>query len=92
MTRSISILGATGSVGEQTLDLIARNRDAWRVEALTANGSVEKLAVMAREFGAKLAVIGDESRLPELRDALAGSDCRGIGWSRRAMRGRLSQG
>ena len=73
MTRSISILGATGSVGEQTLDLIARNRDAWRVEALTANGSVEKLAVMAREFGAKLAVIGDESRLPELRDALAGS-------------------
>ena len=73
MTRSISILGATGSVGEQTLDLIARNRDAWRVEALTANGSVKKLAVMAREFGAKLAVIGDESRLPELRDALAGS-------------------
>ena len=74
MTRSISILGATGSVGEQTLDLIARNRDAWRIEALTANGSVKKLADMAREFGAKLAVVGDESRLPELRDALAGSD------------------
>lgn len=73
MTRSISILGATGSVGEQTLDLIRRNRDEWQVEALTANCSAAKLAEMAREFEAKLAVVGDESCLPELRDALAGS-------------------
>lgn len=40
MTRSISILGATGSVGEQTLDLVRRNRDDWRVVALTANSNV----------------------------------------------------
>lgn len=73
MTRSISILGATGSVGEQTLDLIRRERDNWRVEALTANGSVVKLAEMAREFDAKLAVLADEARLGELQEALAGS-------------------
>ncbi|MEE1877513.1 1-deoxy-D-xylulose-5-phosphate reductoisomerase [Altererythrobacter litoralis] len=79
MTRSISILGATGSVGEQTLDLIRRNRDAWRVEVLTANGSAAKLAEFAREFDAKLAVLSDESRLPELRGALAGSGIEAAG-------------
>ncbi len=71
--RSVSILGATGSVGEQTLDLIRRNRDAWQVEVLTAKCSAQKLAKMAREFDAKLAVVSDESSLHELRDALAGS-------------------
>ncbi|ALE15996.1 1-deoxy-D-xylulose 5-phosphate reductoisomerase [Altererythrobacter epoxidivorans] len=79
MTRSISILGATGSVGEQTLDLIRRNRNEWQVEALTANCSVAKLAQMAREFGAKLAVVGDEACLPELREALAGSGIEAAG-------------
>ncbi|WFL77473.1 1-deoxy-D-xylulose-5-phosphate reductoisomerase [Altererythrobacter arenosus] len=71
--RSISILGATGSVGEQTLDLIRRNRANWQVEALTANCSAQKLAAMAREFDARLAVVGDESCLGELREALAGT-------------------
>ncbi|MEP5778728.1 MAG: 1-deoxy-D-xylulose-5-phosphate reductoisomerase [Erythrobacter sp.] len=79
MTRSISILGATGSVGEQTLDLIGRERDKWRVEALTANCSAEKLASMACDFGAKIAVVGDEACLPELRDALAGSGIEAAG-------------
>jgi 1-deoxy-D-xylulose-5-phosphate reductoisomerase len=74
MTRSISILGATGSVGEQTLDLIRRDRNEWRVEVLTANGSVSKLAEIAREFDAKLAVLADQTRLPQLREALADSD------------------
>ncbi|WP_427965098.1 1-deoxy-D-xylulose-5-phosphate reductoisomerase [Altererythrobacter sp.] len=73
MTRSISILGATGSVGEQTLDLIRRNREDWRVEALTANGRVSELASLAREFDAKVAVVADEARLPELREALSGT-------------------
>ncbi|MFN4112808.1 MAG: 1-deoxy-D-xylulose-5-phosphate reductoisomerase [Sphingomonadaceae bacterium] len=73
MTRSITILGATGSIGDSTLDLIRRNRDHWRVEVLTANGNVEKLAALAREFGASLAVCGDEGCLPALREALAGS-------------------
>lgn len=74
MTRSISILGATGSVGEQTLDLIRRNREGWQVEALTANCSAVELAEAAKEFGAKIAVVGDNNCLPELREALAGSD------------------
>ena len=73
MTRSISILGATGSVGDQTLDLIRRNRDDWRVVALTANCQVATLAAAAREFGAEIAVVADESCLAELREALAGS-------------------
>lgn len=73
MTRSISILGATGSIGASTLDLVRRNRDQWRVEALTANCSVDELAKLAREFGANQAVVGDESCLDDLRAALSGS-------------------
>ena len=73
MTRTISILGATGSVGEQTLDLVRRNRDDWRVVALTANCQVATLAAAAREFGAEIAVVADESCLADLREALADS-------------------
>jgi 1-deoxy-D-xylulose-5-phosphate reductoisomerase len=73
MTRTITILGATGSVGASTLDLIRRNRADWRVVALTANCQAEDLAKLAREFGAEVAVVGDESCLPALRDALAGT-------------------
>jgi 1-deoxy-D-xylulose-5-phosphate reductoisomerase len=71
--RGISVLGATGSIGASTLDLIRRNRDDWRVVALTANGNAVELARLAREFGAEIAVVADEERLPELREALAGS-------------------
>ena len=73
MTRSITILGATGSVGGSTLDLIRRNRDKWRVVALTANCQVNELAKLAREFAAEIAVVGDERCLPALREALYGS-------------------
>ena len=73
MTRTISILGATGSVGASTLDLIRHERDKWRVVALTANCQAEELAKLAREFSAEIAVVADESCLPALRDALAGS-------------------
>ncbi|WP_057883620.1 1-deoxy-D-xylulose-5-phosphate reductoisomerase [Tsuneonella troitsensis] len=72
--RSISILGATGSVGASTLDLIRRNRDSWRVMALTANCNVDELAALAREFAAEIAVVADETCLPALRDALSGTD------------------
>jgi 1-deoxy-D-xylulose-5-phosphate reductoisomerase len=71
--RTISIFGATGSVGASTLDLVRRNRDDWRVVALTANGNATELAALAREFGAEVAVVADESSLPRLREALAGS-------------------
>ena len=73
MTRSVTILGATGSVGASTLDLIRRNRAEWRVVALTANCQAGELARLAREFGAEIAVAGDASCLPALREALAGS-------------------
>ena len=71
--RTISVLGATGSVGASTLDLVRRNRGQWRVVALTANCNAAELAALAREFEAELAVVGDEACLPELREALSGS-------------------
>ncbi len=71
--RSISVLGATGSIGASTLDLVRRQRAEWRVVALTAQSRVSELAALAREFGAEIAIIGDENRLAELREALSGS-------------------
>lgn len=77
--RTITILGATGSVGASTLDLIRREREKWRVVALTANCQAVELAKLAREFGAELAVVADASCLPELREALAGSGTQALG-------------
>lgn len=79
MTRSISIFGATGSIGDSTLDLIRRNRGDWRVVALSAHCSAQKLAKLAREFGAEIAVVSDETCLPELREALAGTNIQALG-------------
>lgn len=73
MMRTVSILGATGSIGASTLDLIRREPGKWRVIALTANGNAAGLAQLAREFSAEVAVVADESGLPALREALAGS-------------------
>jgi 1-deoxy-D-xylulose-5-phosphate reductoisomerase len=71
--RTISILGATGSIGASTLDLVRREREKWRVVALTANGNVAELAKLAREFSAEVAVTADEACLPQLRELLAGT-------------------
>ncbi|UAB76830.1 1-deoxy-D-xylulose-5-phosphate reductoisomerase [Erythrobacter sp. SCSIO 43205] len=79
MARTITLLGATGSIGASTLDLVRRNPDDWQVEALTANCSANELAALAREFGAKLAVVGDESCLADLREALSGSGIEAAG-------------
>ena len=73
MTRTISILGATGSIGASTLDLIRRERHKWRIVALTANCQARELAALAREFSAEVAVVADESCLAELRVALSGT-------------------
>ena len=72
--RSVTILGSTGSVGRNTLDLIERNPGAYSIEALTANRSVEALAEQARRLGAKRAVVADEARYADLKEALAGSE------------------
>ncbi|MES2137914.1 MAG: 1-deoxy-D-xylulose-5-phosphate reductoisomerase [Pseudomonadota bacterium] len=74
--RKLVILGATGSIGKSTLDLVERNRDRFEVTAVTAATNVEALAAIARRTGAKLAVIADEGRFQDLQDLLAGSDCR----------------
>ena len=50
MTRTLSIFGATGSVGLSTLDLVRQHREQYRVVALTANGNAADLAKLAREF------------------------------------------
>lgn len=71
--RRISVLGSTGSVGCSTLDLIRRHPDTFAVEALTANGQVERLAEQARQVGARLAVVADEARYRDLKNALSGS-------------------
>jgi 1-deoxy-D-xylulose-5-phosphate reductoisomerase len=71
--RSVTILGATGSIGTSTLDLIERNPDLFRVEALTANCDVAKLAAAAIRTRAALAVVADETCLEDLRDALSGT-------------------
>ena len=71
--RRVTILGSTGSVGSNTIDLIQREPAAYRVEALTANGNVALLADQAVRVGASLAVVADESKYAELKQALAGT-------------------
>lgn len=76
MKRKIAILGATGSVGTSTLDLIERAPERFEVVALTAGSDVAGLAEAARRTGARLAVIADAARLGDLEARLAGTDCR----------------
>jgi 1-deoxy-D-xylulose-5-phosphate reductoisomerase len=73
MTRSLTILGATGSVGSQTLDLVARNPGRWQVEALTAGSDVAGLVTAAKACGARFVAIADGAKGAALKDALAGT-------------------
>ena len=73
MTRRISIFGATGSIGENTVDLIRRDPDAYDVVALSGGRNVARLAEQARALRAEVAVTAFPEHLPALRDALAGS-------------------
>ncbi|MBK18960.1 MAG: 1-deoxy-D-xylulose-5-phosphate reductoisomerase [Rhodospirillaceae bacterium] len=71
--RCITILGSTGSIGCNTLDLIQRDPEAYQVEALTANSRVDVLAKQAIETNAKFAVVADESKFFDLKQALSGT-------------------
>ncbi len=71
--RRVTILGATGSIGQNTIDLIRRQPDAYQVVALTGGANIAQLAQDARTLGAELAVTAYEDRLDDLRTALAGS-------------------
>ncbi len=73
MSRSVTILGATGSVGRSTLDLVARQADRFDVVALTAHRDVAGLAELARRHRPRLAVIGEADLHNELKAALAGT-------------------
>lgn len=74
MRERLAILGSTGSIGVQTLDIVRENPDRFEVSALTANRNWELLARQAREFDADSAVIADKRFYAPLRDALAGTD------------------
>jgi 1-deoxy-D-xylulose-5-phosphate reductoisomerase len=71
--KTVTILGATGSIGSSTLDLIERAPEAFDVVALTANCDVEKLAAAAIRTNAKLAVVADDGCYAALKDRLAGT-------------------
>jgi len=73
MVRRISIFGATGSIGESTIDLIQRDPDAYAVVALTGGHNVARLAEQAISLNAEIAVTAHEENLAELRDRLAGT-------------------
>jgi 1-deoxy-D-xylulose-5-phosphate reductoisomerase len=75
VTRRIVILGATGSIGKSTLDLVENSPDRFDVVAVTAATNSEALADIARRTGAKLAVVADERKLADLQARLAGTDC-----------------
>ncbi|PAX09581.1 1-deoxy-D-xylulose-5-phosphate reductoisomerase [Sphingomonas lenta] len=77
--RTVSILGATGSIGTSALDLIERAPDRFRVRALTANRDARALAAAAIRTRAELAVVADEACLPALREALAGTGVEAAG-------------
>ncbi|HAO43229.1 MULTISPECIES: 1-deoxy-D-xylulose-5-phosphate reductoisomerase [unclassified Afipia] len=72
--RTITVLGATGSIGDSTMDLLRASPERYQVEALTANGNVEGLAKLAKEFNARFVAVADASKLGELREALAGTN------------------
>jgi 1-deoxy-D-xylulose-5-phosphate reductoisomerase len=75
--RTVTLLGATGSIGKNALDVIARHPARYRVHALTALSNVDALAELAHRHRAAVAVIGDRSREADLRAALKarGSHC-----------------
>ncbi len=72
-TKTLSILGSTGSVGQSTMDIVRHHKARFDIDALVGNRNIAQLAADAREFNARVAVSADEALLGDLRDALAGS-------------------
>ena len=71
--RTVTLLGATGSIGASTIDLLKRERARFRVEAVSANTNAVALAALARELGARFAAVGDPAAYDDLRNALSGT-------------------
>lgn len=72
--KRLAILGSTGSIGTQTLDVVREHPDMFEVYAICANRSVERLIAQAREFKPEVVCIADEQLYPQLRDALSDMD------------------
>lgn len=71
--RGVTILGSTGSIGRNTVELVEARPDLYRVEALVANSRVDLLADQARRLKSRLAVVADPTAYPALKEALAGT-------------------
>jgi 1-deoxy-D-xylulose-5-phosphate reductoisomerase len=71
--RTVTILGATGSIGSSTADLLRRDAAGYQVEAVTAHRDAPALARLAREFHARFAVVADPAAYDELKSELSGS-------------------
>ena len=69
---SLSLLGSTGSIGVQTLEVVRAEPGVWDVVALGAGRSVDQLVAQAQEFQPRLVVVGDSERVPEVQEALPG--------------------
>ena len=70
MTTSVSVMGSSGSIGTQTLDIIAASPDRFDVVALSVGSNVAKLAEQVAQFKPKVVVVADEDRLDDARDAV----------------------
>jgi 1-deoxy-D-xylulose-5-phosphate reductoisomerase len=75
----LSVLGCTGSVGTQTLDIVAENQQNYHIRALVGGTNILRLAEQARKFRPDLTVVADEALLPELRTALDGANLASAG-------------
>jgi len=69
--KKIALLGSTGSIGQQTLDIIASNPDLFSVEVLTANNNANLLIDQAMKFMPNVVIIGNEEKYPEIKEALS---------------------
>lgn len=72
--KKVTILGSTGSIGQNTIDIVERSPDLFEVVALTAFRNVSLLAKQAKKLNAKLAVIGDDKKYLDLKKQLSGSN------------------
>ncbi len=90
--RTVTLLGATGSIGASTIDLLKRERERYRVEAVSANRSAAALAALARELGARFAAVGDPAAYARAQGCARRHRHRGRGRRERADRGGPASG
>jgi len=74
MTKKITLLGATGTIGKNTISLVKDNPDKFEIETIIANNNVEELADIAKEVGAKNVIIANEAKFEKLNDILDGKE------------------